>query len=131
MPSRLLTLRLLPETFAICRLEPDAAIPAWLPRQGFTAVIRTTDELAIYSPEEPIPQDVQAARGWRAFELAGPFDFGETGVIASVAAPLAEAGISISVLATYDTDYLFVHQDALESAAEVLAAAGHHIVSRE
>jgi len=131
MNARRLTLRLLPASFAICRLEPDAALPAWLPRNGFTAVIRTRDEMAVYCDEAVVPQDVRAAKGWRALELVGPFDFSETGVIASVAGPLAEAGISISVLATYDTDYLFVRNDALESAAEILQAAGHRVVSAE
>jgi hypothetical protein len=124
-------LRLLPDTFAICRLDPGAAVPAWVPSQGFTAVIRTADELSIYSEERSVPPEVRAARGWRGFELIGPFDFSETGVIASVAGPLAEAGISSSVLATYDTDYVFVQQDTLESAVEVLNAAGHRIVSPE
>jgi len=131
MPVRCLRLRLLPESFAICRLEPDAPIPPWLPHQGFSAVIRTADELALYCDERPVPPDVQAVRGWRAFELLGPFDFSETGVIASVAGPLAEAGISLSVLATFDTDYIFVREDTLEDAAEVLSAAGHRIVSPE
>lgn len=131
MPAHQLRLRLLPATFAICRLEPHAAVPPWLPQRGFSAVIRTAEELAIYSEESAVPEDVLAARGWRAFELVGPFDFDETGVIASVAGPLAEAGISVSVLATYDTDYVFVREDALENAAEVISAAGHHLVSLE
>ena len=131
MNGRRLTLRLLPAAFAICRLEPDAALPAWLPRQGFTATIRTEDELSIYCDQNAVPQEVRAARGWRALQLVGPFDFSETGVIASVAAPLAEAGISISVLATHDTDYLFVRNDALENAAEILQAAGHRVVGLE
>jgi len=123
-----LTLRLLPTTFAISRLEPDAPIPAWLPRRGFTAVIRAGDELSIYCDESAVPQDVRAERGWRALQFMGPFDFSETGVIASVAAPLAEAGISISVLATYNTDYLFVRNEAMENASEILQAAGHRVV---
>jgi len=131
MSSRRFTLRLLPATFAICRLDPDAAVPAWLPRTGFTAAIRTQDELSIYCDEAVVPQDVRAARGWRVLQFVGPFDFSETGVIASVAAPLAEAGISISVLATYDTDYLFVRREALENAAEILQAAGHRLVGQD
>ncbi|HUK53008.1 MAG TPA: ACT domain-containing protein [Candidatus Binatia bacterium] len=131
MSGHSLRLRLMPESFAICRLEPQAPVPAWLPRKGFTAVIRTAAELSIYSAEEAVPPEVQAARGWRAFELAGPFAFTETGIIASVVAPLAEAGISVSVVATYDTDYVFVSQSALEGAVAVLTAAGHHILGRE
>jgi len=128
---RTLTLRLLPETLAICRLEPGAAVPSWMPKAGFTAVIRTAAELSLYCDETVVPQDVRAERGWRGLELAGPFDFSETGVIAAVAAPLSEAGISISVLATYDTDYVFVRAASLESAVEVLQAAGHRIIGRD
>jgi hypothetical protein len=61
MNARRLTLRLLPATFAICQLEPDAPFPAWLPRQGFTATIRAEDELTIYCDETAVPQDVRAA----------------------------------------------------------------------
>ena len=131
MNARRLTLRLLPVAFAICRLEPDAAMPDWFPRHGFTAAIRTEDELCIYCDESAVPQEVRAERGWRALQFVGSFDFSETGVIAAVAAPLAEAGISISVLATFDTDYLFVHHEALDSAAEILQAAGHRVVGQD
>lgn len=131
MNVRPLTLHVLPAAFAICRLEAEAAIPAWLPRRGFAATIRTEKELCVYCDETAVPQEVRAARGWRALEFAGPFDFSETGVIAAVAGPLAEAGISISVLATYDTDYLFVRKEALEDAAEILQAAGHRVVGQD
>jgi uncharacterized protein len=131
MNGRRLTLRLLPTVFAICRLEADAALPAWVPRWGFTAAIRAAEELCVYCDEGAVPQDVRAVSGWRALELVGPFDFSESGVIAAVAGPLAEAGISISVLATYDTDYIFVRNSALESAAEILQAAGHRVVGQE
>jgi len=131
MSRHRLTLRLLPETFAICRFEPDAAVPAWIPQRGFTASIRTAEELCLYCPDGVVPQEVRAERGWRALQLAGPFDFSEFGVIAAVAGPLAEAGISISVLATYDTDYIFVRAEALESAAEILQAAGHRVAGPE
>ena len=131
MSTRRLVLRILPATFAICRLEPDAPLPEWLPRLGFSAAIRTAEELSICCEDCLVPPDVRAARGWRALQFVGPFDFSETGVLASVASPLAEAGISISVLATYDTDYLFVRDDTLDSAVEILHAAGHRVIRPE
>ncbi|HUJ39007.1 MAG TPA: ACT domain-containing protein [Candidatus Acidoferrales bacterium] len=131
MTRRRLTLRLLPETFAICRLEPGAAVPAWLPKHGFTAAIRTAAELSLYCDEGAVPQEVRAERGWRALEFAGPFDFSETGVLAAVAGPLAEAGISMCALASYGTDYVFLRNGALENAAEILQAAGHRVVREE
>jgi len=128
MSRHRLTLRLLPESFAICRLDAGAALPDWAPQHAFTATIRTADELCIYCADGAVPPDVRAERGWRSFQLVGSFDFSEFGVIASVASPLAEAGISISVLATFDTDYIFVRAEALESASEILQAVGHRVV---
>jgi hypothetical protein len=125
MSRHQLTLRLLPDSLAICRLEPEAPIPAWMPQRAFTAAIRTAEEFSVYCVDSAVPQDVRAERGWRALQLVGPFPFEMFGVIASVAAPLADAGISISVLATYDTDYIFVRAEKLESAVQVLQAGGH------
>jgi len=52
-------------------------------------------------------------------------DFGITGILASLAVPLAEAGVSIFALSTYDTDYILVREDNLEKAKQVLLASGH------
>lgn len=57
--------------------------------------------------------------------VEGTLAFTLTGVLASLAAPLASAGISIFAVSTYDTDYLLVSSDNLQEAAEVLEAAGH------
>jgi hypothetical protein len=58
-------------------------------------------------------------------KLVGPFPFTATGVLASLATPLARAGISLLSIATYDTDYLLVKADVFEDAVAVLVAAGH------
>ena len=119
----------LPETYAICRLEPDADIPEWAMSGGFFSVTRTDDELSIICNEEVIPNDTDATvePGWRALKLVGPIPFDVTGVIASLTKPLAEAGISVSVIATYDTDYLFVKNDRLPDAIEALKSAGFKV----
>jgi hypothetical protein len=55
-------------------------------------------------------------------------EFDQVGILASLAQPLAQAGISLFVVSTYDTDYLLVKQDRLESALEALRTAGHRLV---
>lgn len=47
------------------------------------------------------------------------------GVLASLIGPLADAGISVFAVSTFDTDYLLVKEAAWERAREVLVAAGH------
>lgn len=120
-------LTILPDPLAVCRLAADDALPAWLPARGFVSVTRTGDELSIVCAEDAVPEGVRREGGWRCLAVAGPLDFGMTGVLASIAAPLADAGISIFALSTFDTDYVLVKAEKLEDAAEALRRAGHTV----
>lgn len=124
--SAVLTLRLLPDTFAICRFAPDAALPPWAMGGAFWSVTRTAEELSVVCAE-PVPDDGLAERGWRGLQVVGPLDFALTGILAGLTAPLAEAGISIFALSTYDTDYLLVKAERLEAAIAVLQGAEYVI----
>ena len=121
-----LTLTLLPDVYAICRLESSAAVPAWaLGATGFVSITRTGDELSIVCAEASVPDGVQSARGWRCLCVAGPLDFALVGVLASLVAPLAAVGISIFAISTYDTDYLLIRQLDIAAALHELHVAGH------
>jgi hypothetical protein len=120
-----LTLTALPGTFAICRLPPDAPLPGWATGGAWYSITRTADEVSIVCEPERVPAGVQMERGWRALQVAGPLDFALTGVLAALAGPLAEAGISLFAVSTYDTDYVLVKTDRWEAALGVLRAAGH------
>ena len=125
-----LTLSLLPDAHAICRLEPDASIPDWANAGGFISITRTSDELSIVCLEANVPEGVKADRGWRCFKVEGPLDLSLTGVLASLANPLAEARINIFAVSTFDTDYLLVKEEKLMRAAEVLIRSGHRLANR-
>jgi hypothetical protein len=114
----------LPDTFAVCRLERGAARPEWA-RGVFVSVTATDDELSVVCPAGEVPAEVRAERDWRVLKIAGPFMFSTVGVLASLAAPLAQAGISLLTISTYDTDYLLVKSDAVERAVATLVTAGH------
>ncbi|HEX2832449.1 MAG TPA: ACT domain-containing protein [Thermoanaerobaculia bacterium] len=121
-----LRLVLQPQRVAVCRLAPDAAIPAWA-RGAFVSITRTHAELSIICDAENVADDVVADRGWRLFELVGPFAFEVTGVAASLSNALASNGISLLLIATYDTDYLLVKEELLERATNALRQAGHDV----
>jgi hypothetical protein len=122
---RKLLLALLPGAFAVCRLGPDEAIPSWLSSSDFCSITRTAEELSVVAPEGAVPGTCQAEKGWRCLKVQGPLDFDLTGILSSLSAPLAEAGISIFALSTYDTDYLLVRALDLDKAIRVLNAYGH------
>lgn len=120
------SLSILSDTFAICRLAATAAIPAWADAGGFCSITHTPDELSIVCLQRNVPDAVQAAGDWRCLKVTGPLDFALTGIVAGLTAPLAEAGISVSVVATYDTDYLLIKADKLAGAVATLQAAGYN-----
>jgi hypothetical protein len=126
--------RVLGEQLAVCRLPSEARIPAWALEGGFFCVVRTRDELSIVCREDVctadrIPDGAPVERGWVALKLEGPFPFSMTGVLASFVQPLAEAGIPIFALSTFDTDYVLIKRQDLEQAVLALAAARHENVS--
>ncbi len=123
-----LSLTVLPERLAICRLPPDAAVPECPPLACLWSVTRTKEELSIILPEENTPSGWQAEPGWRGLMVQGPLDLDLTGVLASLAAPLAEAEVSIFAISTYNTDYILVKENDLEKAKRALWASGHTLL---
>ena len=126
MSTRSLNLELLAGSFAVCRLEAEAPVPAWA-AGSFVSLTRTDAELSLVCPEQSVPPGVRAEAGWRCLRVKGPLGFGLTGILASLASPLASSGVSIFVVSTYDTDYLMVQQRDLERALDALRRAGHVI----
>ncbi len=126
--ARRLTLSLLDEHFAIARLGPEEDFPDWAFAAGpFASVTRTDDEISIICPETVVEPGVLSEGGWRCFGVLGQLDFSLAGVVASLAEPLAAAGIPILLVSTHDSDYLLVRDDRLERAIEALTGAGHSI----
>jgi hypothetical protein len=125
--SHQLTIAVHSGRYAICRLEPDVPLPTWATARGFLSVTRTAQELSVVCEEASVPADIHAERGRRLLQIEGTLAFTLTGVLASVAAPLAKAEISIFAVSTYDTDYLLVSEEDLAATMDVLETAGHTI----
>jgi len=122
-----LQLRVVSGRFAVCRLSADAAIPEWANGPGFVSITRTGDELSIVCSEERVPAGTQCERGFAAIRVAGTLAPELVGVMVSLAAPLADAGIPILAVGTYDTDYVLVRHSELENAVRALREAGHDV----
>lgn len=121
-------LQLLEGTYAVARLAPDAEVPPALrdgPADAFVSITRTGEELSLVAPETLLAGDVGGPQ--RLLRVAGTLDHGLTGILASLSASLAEAGVPIFALSTWDTDYLLVPSERLEDAVAALEEAGHEI----
>ena len=126
-PYATLRLSVLHDRLAVCRLEPSAGSPPWATGAPFFCVTRTPEELSVVCPEERVPAGITCERGWRALKLEGPFGFGLTGVLASVAAPPAASEVTILATATYDTDYVLLREEQLDPAIAALRERRHEV----
>ncbi len=124
-----MNLSLLPDQLAVCRFLPEQEVPAWVWQQRkFLSVTYTQDELSIVCLSQQIPTqayEVRCERDWRAIKVQGPLDFALTGILARLLVPLAEAGIPVFALSTFDTDYILIKEQQCEQARSVLEQGGH------
>jgi hypothetical protein len=121
-----LSLDLLADPLAVCRLDPASPLPEWADGE-FVSVTRTAAELSLVCAQRSVPDGVRHEPGWRCFRLAGPIDFAQVGVLAALLVPLAEAGVGVFALSTFDTDYVLVKDADVPRAADSLRRAGHFV----
>lgn len=123
-----LRFRLIPGSFAVCRLAADAPVPQWAWNSPFSSVTRTADELSIVCSADDVPPDVNADQRWICLKIEGPFAFSQVGILASIIDPLAENGVPIFAISTYDTDYVLIKEEFWEVACGALQRAGHELL---
>ena len=129
-PSKISSLRLtwLGPPFSVCRLSSADPVPEWATKTGaFFGAVRTADEVSIVCEEQLVPSGVRHEGPFRALKVEGPLDFALVGVLSSLLAPIADAGISVFVVSTFDTDYVFVPAGDTDRTAQALSARGHSI----
>jgi len=120
-------LLLLKQRVAVCRLAADEAVPAWVKGDELTVITRTPEELSMVCDERWVPVHIRAENGWRILKVQGPLDFNQVGVLSAIAIPLAQAGVSIFAISTFDTDFILVKESALTQAMNALQDAGHKV----
>lgn len=128
MNSIKLTMKLLNEKYSVCRLDKDNAIPIWALQGNFFSITKTLDELSIVCLQKNIPNDIRCEKDWRILKVEGPLDFSLVGILASISSLMAEAQISIFALSTYDTDYILVKENNIDSAISTLIKHNYDVI---
>jgi hypothetical protein len=127
-----LDLVLLPDDYAVCRLQPGATVPSGLDAgKGIVSVTWTEDEISLICPARQAPTDATVNAPWRCFRVTGPLDLALTGIMAAIVGPLADARVNVFVFSTYDTDYVLVPAVRLDEAWAALTDAGHRLTTAE
>jgi hypothetical protein len=125
-----LRLRVLEGDYAVCKLSSSVDEVVVPPAgTGFWSLTEVGDERSLVCLEDLVGDDAGVVvPGWRVVEVVGPLDLGLTGVMASIATPLADAGVPIFPIATHDTDWILVPGTQLEDAVGALRYAGHEVL---
>jgi uncharacterized protein len=110
----------MPGEYAIVRLGPAEQVPDWVECGVFCSITRTPEELSLLVESAAVPAGLEMETGWQGLKLEGPFPFNAVGILAGILSPLAEAGISILAVSTYDTDYVFIKAEQMPDALLVL-----------
>ncbi|MBM6403690.1 ACT domain-containing protein [Phycicoccus sp. CSK15P-2] len=116
-----------PEEVSIVRLPPDEE-PAFDWSSGpLSSLTRTGDETSVVCLTENVPDDARQEGPYKAVEVAGPLELNAVGVFAEILAPIAEAGISVLGLSTFDTDWVLVPSQHTTTAADAWRRAGFFV----
>lgn len=135
MASIKLTMKLLTEKYSVCRLDKNNLIPSWATNGEFFSITKTEDELSIVCSQENLPHNmqyelinIQCEKDWRILKVEGPLDFSLVGILSSISGLMAQEQISIFALSTYDTDYILVKDNDIDSAINALIKNNYDVI---
>ena len=118
-------LKRLPNYLTVCKVRTMEEIDL---AAEFCFIARTDEEISLVCNTADTPENATAREdGWRAFRVEGMLDFSMVGVLSKMSTILAENGIGLFAVSTYNTDYIFVKGTAFEKAMTVLKKAGYTI----
>ena len=119
-------LKVLEHSLSVCRVKDLKEIDL---TADFYFIGRTDEELSLVCRTEDTPARTTARDdGWRAFRIQGVLDFSLIGILSRLTTLLAEAGIGIFAVSTYNTDYVLVKAGDFDRAMDALAAAGYTVL---
>ena len=124
----MLTLQIMPQALTVCKVD---SLDGFDVAAGLCFIGNTDEELSLVCETARVPKAAAAREdGWRAMRIVGTLDFSLTGILAQIAAVLAEAKVGIFAVSTYNTDYILVKAKDLDRAAAALKQAGYTFKSR-
>ena len=128
MTEKKLNLRLLKDTYGVCRLNKDDSIPSWVFNGEFFSITKTDDELSIVCQENNIPSGIKYEKCWKVLKIEGPLDFSLVGILSKISSLMAVNNISIVAISTYDTDYILIKKEKIDSAINILEKDLYNVI---
>lgn len=114
------------QNFSVCQVEDYSLVNL---DSEYNFIGRTDEEKSLVCITSEVPANtIQRDDGWKAFCIQGVLDFSLIGILAKIATVLADNGISIFAVSTYNTDYVLIKKENYQKGLDVLRVAGYEIV---
>ena len=111
--------------FSVCKVKDYSGVDLTKP---FCFTGTTDEENSLVCPEALVPGNtIEWDDGWKGFRIIGQLDFSLIGILARISKILAEGGIGIFAISTYNTDYILTKEENFEKAMKVLKNAGYEV----
>ena len=116
-------LEILPDELTVCQVRDLSDIDL---NCDFYFIGRTDREISLVCPTRDTPANtLNREDGWRGFRISGTLDFSLVGILSRLSGLLAENGVGLFAVSTYDTDYILVKRESFRKAIDILTKAGY------
>jgi uncharacterized protein len=123
-----MNLIILEHKYSVYKFKVGSVLPEWIFSSDFYSITGTPDEISVVAPQTGnTGEKILRNDAWRIIKVMGPLDFSLVGIIADLSSILRNKNISIFTVSTYDTDYILVKQNDLDTAIEALEESGHTV----
>ena len=124
--SKTMKIKKIDYDFSICKLQSGATVDL---EAKYCFAGKTDEELSLVCITENAPENtIDRDDGWRAFRIDGILDFSLVGILAEISGILADNGIGIFAVSTFNTDYILTKAENYEKALSLLEAEGYEII---
>ncbi len=118
-----MNIKLLDQDFSVCKVTDYTEVTI----DQYTFIAKTDEENSLVCPTDTVPSNTTRREdGWRAMRIEGELDFSLVGILSRISTLLADAGIGIFAISTYNTDYILTKDMA--KAVSVLKMNGYIIL---
>ena len=120
-----MVLKIIPHEFSVCKVSDYSQIDIADP---FVFTGSTDEEKSLVCPVSLVPPNTtEREDGWRAFRIEGVLDFSLIGILSKISSCLADNGIGIFAISTFNTDYVLTKKENFDKAIQSLVSAGFEV----
>ncbi len=114
------------QDFSVCQVADYSLVDL---DAEYSFIGKTDEEKSLVCITGDVPANAtKRDDSWNAFRIEGVLDFSLIGLLAKIATLLAENGVSIFAVSTYNTDYVFIKKESYQKGLDILRSAGYEIM---